>query len=88
MLVAFLGYLVYLRRCFRGCAYVEEKEKRKVDRRVLIKGLVFIIISIGALALGAELTVSSAVDLATRTGRQHPGDRHHHRVRGHGAARR
>jgi cation:H+ antiporter len=68
MLVAFLGYLVYLRRCFRGCAYVEEKEKRKVDRRVLMKGLIFIIISIGALALGAELTVTSAVDLALELG--------------------
>jgi cation:H+ antiporter len=68
MLLAFLGYLVYLRRCFRGCAYVEEKGKRKVDRRVLMKGFVFIIISIGALALGAELTVSSAVDLALELG--------------------
>jgi cation:H+ antiporter len=68
MLVSFIGYLEYLRRCFRGCAYVEDKEKRKVNRRVLTKGLVFIIISIGALALGAELTVTSAVDLATELG--------------------
>ncbi len=68
MLVAFIGYLVYLRRCFRGCAYVEEKAIRKKDQRVLLKGVAFIMISIGALALGAELTVSSAVDLATQLG--------------------
>ncbi len=39
-----------------------------MDRRVLLKGVAFIVISIGALALGAELTVSSAVDLATQLG--------------------
>jgi cation:H+ antiporter len=68
MLIAFFGYLVYLRRCFRGCAYVEDKALRKVDRLVILKGAAFILISIGALALGAELTVGSAVDLATQLG--------------------
>jgi cation:H+ antiporter len=68
MLLSFLGYLVYLWRCFRGCAYVETKQKRERNKKVILKGAALIIVSITALAIGAEITVSSAVDLAMELG--------------------